>query len=156
MLQFLGRVLLVSAILFWSYSLFSHSETINKFNSNLPGVLKLVTAIPADVVKVITENILYVRYAVVGLLGLSALLILVRSKCVTILVLLGNATTYVGFAIHTAVLANPSYDRSEATWQNFIQHVGVAGALIYLIGTSCCNKTQPKAKLSAAATKKGQ
>lgn len=91
MLKFLGKVLLVSALLFWAYSLFAHGETTNKFNSNLPGVLKQITAIPPNLVKLVTENILYVRYAVVGLLGLSALLIVTSSRFITFLVLLGSS-----------------------------------------------------------------
>lgn len=90
MFQFIGKVILVSALVFLAFSLFDHSDTINKFNSNLPGVLKQIPSIPSTLIKTVTENVLYVRYAVVGLLGLSALLILTTSRFLIFLVLVGT------------------------------------------------------------------
>lgn len=90
MLAFLGKVLFLSSIVFSAYTLFSHNETINKFNSNLPGALKQCQCLPPATIKLITDNILYVRYAVVGLLGLAGLLIVSSSRFLTFLVLVGT------------------------------------------------------------------
>lgn len=92
MLSFLGRALIVLSLGFSAFSLYGHSETISKFNSNLPSILKQCGCVPADVIKIVTEQLLAVRLAVVGLLALSAfLLIKPSSKFLTFLVLVGNA-----------------------------------------------------------------
>lgn len=90
MFAFLGKVLLITSLVFSAYSLYSHSETINKFNSNLPGVLKQIHAIPPALAKTITDSILYVRYAVVGLLGLAGLLLISSSRFLIFLILVGT------------------------------------------------------------------
>jgi hypothetical protein len=54
MINFIGRVLLVAALVFSAYTLYDHSETINKFNSNLPAVLKHCNCVPAEIIKLVT------------------------------------------------------------------------------------------------------
>jgi len=91
MLSFLGRALFVLSLGFTAFTLYQHNETINKFNINLPAALKQCGCIPSDTIKLVTENILYIRLAVVGLLSLSALLLVKpASKFLAFLVFVGN------------------------------------------------------------------
>jgi len=92
MLSHIGRFLLVVSFSFSAFSLYQHNETITKFNTNLPAVLKHSNLIPAHIINLAVDQSLYIRLAIVGLLALSTVLLFKpASKFLALLVFLGNS-----------------------------------------------------------------
>lgn len=88
MSAFFGRLLLVAGLGFEAYNLFTHSDTISKFNLNYSrGLAKL--PLNESITSHLYNQETIARYVVFALYVVSALLLFVRSKFITFLVLVG-------------------------------------------------------------------
>ena len=89
MATFLGKALLVAGLGFEAFTLYSHADTISKFNVNYErGLRKL--PVGAEVTDHLADKETIVRLVIVALYALSAFLLISRTKIVKFFVLIGN------------------------------------------------------------------
>lgn len=89
MATFLGKALLVAGLGFEAYTLYSHTETISKFNTNYErGLRKL--PIDTQYTNLLSDKETIVRLVIVALYALSVLLLLTKSRFIKFLVLVGK------------------------------------------------------------------
>jgi hypothetical protein len=86
MLGCIGKLLIVTSIVFQAYVLFSDQETITQFNDKLKAALTVCNCIPPNIAAMIQEH---ARLAVVGLLASSVLMLVLKCWIVKTFVLLG-------------------------------------------------------------------
>ena len=89
MTTFLGKTLLVAALCFEAFSLYSHQDTISKFNTNFERGLRRVSFLSSDAVSFLSDKETMVRMLVIVHYALSLLMIVTKSKLVKFLVMLG-------------------------------------------------------------------
>lgn len=89
MATFLGKALLIAGLGFEAYTLYSHSETISKFNVNYERGLRKLSA-NSQHINLLTDKETIVRLTIVALYALSLLLLATKSKFIKLLVLIGN------------------------------------------------------------------
>lgn len=84
----LGKLLLVAGLGFEAYTLFSHADTISKFNLNYSrGLAKL--PLSSDITAHLYNQETVARYTLVALYAFSLFIIFIKSKFINFLVLLG-------------------------------------------------------------------
>ena len=136
-LLFLGKLLVALGICFQAYTLFESKSAATSFDNRLNTVLTACNCIPADIQAHIKAHL---RLVVVGLLGFSALMVLVRSCFVKIPVLLGLVIVFL--VRYYPLTAVPSF-KERALWEL----VATIGGIIYLMGadsSACCSHSHKK------------
>lgn len=135
-LLFLGKLLIALGLCFQAYLLFSNATIAGNFNSSLTKILVSCDCVPAHVKPLIQQHL---RMVVVGLLGLSALMVAVRASFIKILVVIGYVTlVYVRF--YPLKQLPPLSDTA------FYENVAIIGGLIYLIGADRSPPATTKSK----------
>ena len=86
MLNILGKILIAVSLCVQAYVLYTDNLAATAFNAKCTALLPYI---PGLDLKTGAQILPYVRLAVVGLLGLSALMVVVRSSLIKLLVLTG-------------------------------------------------------------------
>ena len=130
-LLFLGKLLIAVGICFQAYTLYEDKASATAFDSRLATVLKSCDFIPSDIQAHIKDHL---RLVVVGLLGCSALMVLLKSCLVKLPVLLGLVTLFV---LKNAPFTSIPTFKDHAFWES----LAVIGGIVYLMGaeSSCCS-----------------
>lgn len=124
MLLFLGKLFIAIGLCFQAFLLFENSTVIGSFNSKLAAVLSSCDCIPADIKVHVKEHL---RMAIVGLLGCSALMVVIRASFIKILVILGLVSWM--YVSHAPLTQIPSFKDAK-----FWESLAILGGVIYLLG----------------------
>lgn len=130
-LLFLGKLLIAIGICFQAYALYSNTAEATAFNTKLAVALKSCDCIPANIKSHLQEHL---RFIVVGLLGCSALMVIIRSSIFKFLVILG-------LTIIILVDNNPLRQIPTLKDHHFWQSLAILGGMIYLLGAECSSRT---------------
>lgn len=144
-LLFVGKLLVALGICFQAYTLFESKSAATVFDNRVNTLLHSCHCIPAEIQGHIKAHL---RLVVVGLLGFSALMVLIRSCFVKVPVLLGLLIVFL--VRHYPLTAVPSY-KDHAFWEL----VATIGGIIYLMGadsSKCCS--HPKQPAAAPVPEK--
>ena len=139
-----GKLLIVAAICFQAFLLFQDKKEGDLFNKNLNDALAGCDCLKS--VKPLLQQ--HLRMVVVGLLGLSALMLALRTWVIKLFVLVG-LSILLWVEHHNVFRKAPTF----ALFDNFpFWHaLGVIGAVLYLMDVECvCTKpvvvAEPKQK----------
>lgn len=133
---FFGKLFIAIGLCFQAYVLFDNPEVANAFNSKLASALSSCDCIPADIQAQIKEHL---RLVVVGLLGCSALMVIIRSSFFKLLVILG---------LGILIWVNNHPLRQIPTFKDyrFWESLAILGGVIYLMGAEAHAPAPAKAK----------
>jgi hypothetical protein len=138
-ITYLGKFLIVASILFQAFLLYQDKKEGDQFNKNLSHAISSCPSLQA--LKPHLQQ--HLRLVVVGLLGTSALMLLLRASFVKVFTLLGLIVLL--WVEHHAVFCKvPSLEllNNAPFWHS----LGVVGAIIYLAAAECTGgKKAPKA-----------
>ena len=123
-LLFLGKLFIAIGLCFQAYVLYSSPEVGAAFNTKLAAALTSCDCLPVDIKAHALEH---GRMAVVGMLGCSALMVLVRSSLIKLLVILGMGISI--WVNNQPFNAIPSF-KDYRFWES----LAILGGLIYLMG----------------------
>ena len=123
-LLFFGKLFIAIGLCFQAYILFSNVEAATNFNTKLAAALSSCDCIPADIQAQLKEHL---RMVVVGLLGCSALMIVIRSSFFKLLVILGLGILI--WVNHHPLRQIPSFKEYR-----FWESLAILGGVIYLMG----------------------
>jgi len=136
LLGFLGKLLIVSSILFQAYLLYEDKSHSDQFQRNL----KEAVASCQHLQQLRPHLEKYLRLVVVGLLGSSVLIVILRCS-------IFKLTTLIGLSIllwlehHSVFCRVPTLDllNNSPFWHS----LGVIGAILYLLAAECTSCSKP-------------
>jgi hypothetical protein len=143
MLSFVGKFLVAAALCFQAWLLFSNTAIIAEFDVKLGVALTTCSCIPANISALILQH---GRLVMVGLLGTSALMVVMRCWLIKVLVILAlSAQLYLE---HQPFNKIPNLNNIQLWTQ-----VALIGGLIYIMGSDCAGScaTKPKPQEKPAA-----
>lgn len=123
-LGILGKFLMAVSLCFQAYVLFQDNNTITLFNKQLQVVIANCECITPDIAILLQQ---YLRFVIVGLLGISALMVVSRSIIFKMFVLLGLVSLLL--IKHYPINYLPRLDNIQ-----FWESIAIIGGIIYLMG----------------------
>ena len=130
----LGKFLIAVSLCFQAYILFEDNNTITLFNKQLQVVIAHCDCITHDVAILLQQ---YLRYVLVGLLGMSALMVVTRSIVPKFFVLVGLVSLLL--IKHHPIKHIPRLDNIQ-----FWESIAIVGGIIYLMGADVAVKASPE------------
>ena len=132
MLGVLGKFLMAVSLCFQAYILFEDNNTITLFNKQLQVVIGNCDCITPDIAILLQQ---YLRYVIVGLLSMSALMVVSRSIIFKFFLLLGLVSLL--FIKHYPIKHLPRLDNIQ-----FWEAIAIIGGIIYLMGADIAVKRE--------------
>lgn len=143
LLGFLGKLLIVSSLLFQAFLLYHDKSEGDQFQKNLKDAI--AGCQHCQQLRPYLEQ--YLRLAVVGLLATSAFMIVMKCSLFKLTTLAG-LLTLLWVEHHSVFCTVPTIDLLKRTC--FWHALGVIGSILYLLAAECTSCSKP-AKAAAAA-----
>ena len=139
-ITFFGKALIIASIVFEAYLFFADRQTISAFDKQLSQALTGCDCLTPEITKLLKEHL---RMVIVGLLGSSALLLIIKHWFFKLPVFIG-LSLLLWIEQHEVFKKVPTLAILENTalWHS----LGVIGVIIYLLGAECtsCSKEPTK------------
>lgn len=136
-LLFFGKLFIAVGLCLQAYLLFANPSVSQNFDATATTMLSSCDCLPPEVSALLKQHL---RMIVVGLLGLSSLMIVTKSAFIKFLVIIGYVTLC--YIRHYPLKQIPAL-----TDYGFYENVAIVGGLIYLMGSDMSVQApKPKVK----------